>query len=206
MVSSTYADAQGRFEFDGLDLNYYHLIIEHQDYYPVDELLQQNTVEVHLVPRTSVPQKDPLPTEISGSNPHIVDLSEYTRHFPKGAIQEYRKGLKAEKHGKARAAIRHYEKATELAPDFYPAHNNLGCLYLSDGDFAAAQRELQQAIQNNPNAFEPYFNLAYIHLLRKDYARAEQETRQGPAAPAAVRIRAVRVRSNAFPNRPARGS
>jgi tetratricopeptide (TPR) repeat protein len=179
VVSSAYPDAQGRFEFDALDLNYYHLVIEHQDYYPVDELLQYNTVEVNLVPRTAVPEPDPLPKEVSGSNPHIVDLSEYTRHFPKNAIQEYRRGLKAEKHGKGRAAIKHYEKAIAIAPDFYPARNNLGCLYLSDGDFAAAQQEFERAIQSNRNAPEPYFNLAYIHLLKKDYAQAEQGTRQG---------------------------
>lgn len=179
VVSSAYPDAQGRFEFDALDLNYYHLIIEHQDYYPVDELLQGNAVEVNLVPRTSPPREDPLPKEVSGSNPHIVDLNEYTKHFPKNAIQEYRRGLKAQKHGKDRAAIRHYEKTIEIAPDFYPALNNLGGLYLSDGDFAAAQREFERALQNNRNAPEPYFNLAYINLLRKNYGRAEQDTRQG---------------------------
>jgi predicted Zn-dependent protease len=184
-INSTYCDNQGRFGFYGLGSNLYHVIIKDDAYNPVDEQANLNLmasaqvmVQIYLTPKEKV-KKDPVSGRINGSNPFLVDPNEYNRHFDKNAVKEFKKAVEADQRGKRDDAIRHYEAALRLAPDYYPAHNNLGSDYLSKADFKMAQAQFEEAIRLNQNDAQAYFNLGNVLVLRGRYSEAEHVLQEG---------------------------
>jgi tetratricopeptide (TPR) repeat protein len=170
-INSVYADSQGRFGFYGLEANPYHVLIRDEAFRPVDELAIVNPtvspttmVQVILEPRQETKQ-NAAQDRVGGSNPYLINSSEYKRNFPKSAVKEFEKGLDADGSGKTDDAARHYEKALRIAPDFYPAHNNLGSHYLNKGDSAAARKEFEEVIRLNQSDAAAYFNLTNVCLL-----------------------------------------
>jgi tetratricopeptide (TPR) repeat protein len=183
-ITSVYTDEQGKFGFPSLSSNLYHVIIRDERFYPIDErvlldlsISATQMVQLHLTRRQEAKQ-DSLARQ-SGSNPDIVDLKEYRRHFPKAALKEFDKGVRADREGKRDEAIQHYEKALSLAPEFYPAHNNLGSDYLSRSDFKSAQAHFQEAIKLNKSDAEAHLNLGNVFLMTKDYPEALKNVEEG---------------------------
>jgi tetratricopeptide (TPR) repeat protein len=184
-INSTYADAEGRFGFYELDSNPYHVIVNDDDYYPVDELANLNLdqsqfamVQIQLQPREKK-NVDPLARQAAGSNPYIVDPADYNQRFPKKALKEYDKGLAAERKGEKDAALGHYEAALRIAPDYYPAHNNLGTLYLGKSDFKSAEEQFREAVRLDQNEAQAYFNLGSVLMLTGRVPEAEVTLAQG---------------------------
>jgi tetratricopeptide (TPR) repeat protein len=170
-INSAYADDQGRFGFYQLESNPYHVTVNDEDYYPVDEIANLNLeqsqfamVQILLRPREKK-NADPLARQPAGSNPYIVDPDDYNKRFPKKAVKEYDKGLEAEKKDENDAAIGHYEAALKIAPDYYPAHNNLGTLYLGKSDFKSAEEQFREAVRLDQNEAQAYFNLSNVLML-----------------------------------------
>ena len=184
-ITSAYADAQGRFGFYQLDSNLYHVIVKDDDYYPVDERANldlaespQAMVQILLRPREKK-NVDPLAKQAAGSNPYIVDPADYNRRFPRKALKEYERGVDAEHKGKPEEAIAHYEDALKIAPDYYPAHNNLGSLYLSKSDFKPAEEQFREAVRLDQNEAQAYFNLGNVLMLTGRYAESETTLASG---------------------------
>jgi len=178
-ISSTYTDSQGRFGFYDLIGNLYKVTVNDDAYEPFSvnvgvspENAPMNFVQVTLVPRVKAP-KDPLPGRVAGSNPVLVDPADYNKHFPKKAVKEYDKGRDAEKKGQQVEAIQHYEAALKIAPDYYPAHNNLGSLYLGKSDFNSAEGQFREAIRLDQNDAQAYFNLGNVLMLTGRYPESE---------------------------------
>jgi tetratricopeptide (TPR) repeat protein len=119
--------------------------------------------QVNLSVRETV-RSETLPGRDRGSNPNLIDASEYRRHFPKNAIKEFDRGVAAAKGGKRDDAIQHYQRSISLAPDFYPARNNLGSVYLSKSEFALARAQFEEAIKLNQSDAEARLNLANVLL------------------------------------------
>jgi tetratricopeptide (TPR) repeat protein len=184
-VSSAYCDDQGRFGFYGLIANEYRVSVEDDAYESASETTEvnpdtstTNMVQLTLVPRNNV-KKDALAGRVGGSNPYLVDPAEYGRKFPGKTLKEFDKGIEADHKGKSDDAIQHYEKALSYSADFYPAHNNLGSLYLARKNFDAAQSQFEAALKTNQNDVEAYFNLANLSLMTKRYPDAEREINEG---------------------------
>ena len=184
-IANMYSDDQGKFGFVGLGSNPYQVVIHDERFYPVDQLAVLDTsistlsiVQITLTPREPV-KNELLPNREQGSSPYLIDPSEYRRHFPKNAIKEFDKGVEADKNQKRDEAIRHYEKSIFLAPDFYPAHNNLGSAYLSRADFKSAQAHFEEAIKLNQSDAEAHLNLANVLLMTKNYDDALKEVEEG---------------------------
>jgi tetratricopeptide (TPR) repeat protein len=178
-INSVYTDAEGRFGFYQLESNPYHIIVNDDDYYPVDELANLNLVEsqftmvqIQLQPREKK-NVDSLAKQTAGSNPYIVDPGDYNKRFPKKAVKEYEKGVESEKKGDKDAAIEHYESALKIAPDYYPAHNNLGTLYLGKSDFKSAEEQFRDAVRLDQNEAQAYFNLGHVLMLTDRLPEAE---------------------------------
>jgi tetratricopeptide (TPR) repeat protein len=178
-----YCDDQGRFGFYSLVANPYQVSVNDDAYEPASATTEVNPqtsptnfVELRLVPRA---KKDVLPGRVTGSNPYLVDPSEYYRHFPQKTVKEFERGVDADHKGKADEAIAHYEKALSYSPEFYPAHNNLGSLYLARQNFDSAQSQFEAALKSNQNDVEAYFNLANLLLMTKRYPDAEREINEG---------------------------
>jgi tetratricopeptide (TPR) repeat protein len=185
-IESVYCDGQGRFGFYNLVANEYRVSVNDDAYVPVAEnvnlnpaISQLSFVQFTLVPREDKKKQDPLTGRVAGSNPYLVDPAEYSRHFPKKTVKEFKKGVDAYQQGKTDDAIQHYEKALSYSPDFYPARNNLGLAYLGRQNFEAAQTQFEATLKANQNDVEAYFNLANVLLLTQRYPAAEREIEEG---------------------------
>lgn len=184
-IASAYSDDQGKFGFTGLGSNPYHVVIHDERFYPVDQVVVLDTsISAISMVQTILTSREPvknelLPNRDPGNNPYLIDPSEYRRHFPKNAIKEFDRGVEADKNQKRDEAIRHYEKAILLAPDFYPAHNNLGSAYLSKSDFKSAQAQFEEAIKHNQSDAEARLNLANVLLMTKNYDDALKNVEEG---------------------------
>ena len=184
-IESAYTDDQGRFGFFNLVSNAYKVTINDDAYNPesVTTVVNpssspMNFVQITLTPRPNA-KKDPLPGRVEGSNPFLIDTTDYNRKFPKKTLKEFDKGVEADHLGKADEAIQHYEKALSYSPDYYPAHNNLGSAYLARQNFDSAQAQFEAALKSNQNDVEAYFNLANVLLLTERYPAAEHELEEG---------------------------
>ena len=184
-LTSSYTDNEGRFGFYNLVPNPYYLVIEAEEYQPVRQLVivnptitQTTIVHIVLTPRANPKPKSP-PGPAPGGNPNVVSSAEYLKKFPDEARKEFDAGVKSDERGQADEAIRHYQNAIRIAPDFYPARNNLGAKYLSKGEFEAAEKEFVEVIKLNPNDPQAYFNLGNACYLTKRYEEATRTLREG---------------------------
>ena len=184
-INSVYADAQGRFTFNSLEGETYHIVINDDAYYPVNELVNlrpeapYTNLQIFLRPREEQKKDDPLGARASGSNPNLVDPGDYNKRFPKKAVKEYERGVSAEHKGERDEAIAHYESALKIAPDYYPAHNNLGSLYLGKSDFKAAEAQFRESVRLDQNEAQAYFNLGNVLMLTGRYSESEAAVEAG---------------------------
>ena len=184
VVDTRYSDSTGRFSFPNLDANLYHVIVNEDGYDPVDIQVAVNPLftTINLVNITLRPKANARPaTEkgVPGGNPNLVGSAEYNLHYSKNAIKQFEQGVKAERRNKTDEAMRHYQRAIELAPEFYAARNNLGLAYMAKSDFGNAQAQFEKVISINPADTEAYFNLGNIYLLTNRLMQANQLVRQG---------------------------
>ena len=185
-MGSAYADGQGRFGFYSLVANPYRIVINDDDYAPVEELANVNPivspmvmVQIFLLPREEKKKDDPAAGRATGTNPYLIDPSDYNKRFPKKAVKEYERGVDAERKGNHDEAIARYEEALKIAPDYYPAHNNLGSIYLSKSDFPSAEAQFQAAVRLDQNDGQAYFNLGNVFMLTGRYAESESALEMG---------------------------
>jgi Flp pilus assembly protein TadD len=62
--------------------------------------------------------------------------------------------------GEYQEAIRHFETALEIRPDYPKALHNLANAYLELGEFDAALRHFERALELAPESFQVHYNLA----------------------------------------------
>jgi tetratricopeptide (TPR) repeat protein len=182
LVNSIYADNEGRFGFNLLTANVYHVVIDEKEYVKLEEtVVIDPTAPVRVLSLTLVPKEleHPGSATAGGGNRNLTDAAEYGKEVPKTARQEFDKGVKSERDGKSEDAIRHYSKAVELAPDFFLARNNLGSALLAKSQFPQAQEQFEKVVQANPSSAAAYFNMANLYLLKNDYEKANDWVDQG---------------------------
>lgn len=66
-----------------------------------------------------------------------------------------------------------YPEAIQTEPDYWPAHYEMGRLYLEKFNQADAEREFKAALEINPNAAEVHAAMASLYLTRQDIVQAE---------------------------------
>ncbi|MGH9532912.1 MAG: tetratricopeptide repeat protein [Terriglobales bacterium] len=185
MVDTVYTDDSGRFFFQNLPGNPYTIVIQEEGYRPIEERVTvtpsvraNNIVFLTLQP-VETKQEPAGEGKIEGGNPRIVDVAAMLERYPSEVRKEYQKGLKAEQKGKHDEAIDHYRKAISLAPEFYPARNNLGSLLITRAEYPLAQAEFEAVILINQNDAAAYLNLGNVFLLTKRYDDALGPIQEG---------------------------
>ena len=78
----------------------------------------------------------------------------------------------AYRNGDYHAAIRHFTRAIELQPRFYPAYNDRGMSYRAIQNDDLALLDFESASKIAPKEHLPWFNRAQIYALRQDHRRA----------------------------------
>lgn len=185
-IASTYTDGEGTFGFHDLTPNSYTVIIKDDHYEPVEQVVVLAATSMSPLAFADITLKPKSGDEVStpvfgpkGANPNIADAREYSSHFPKQVRKEFDKGVSADKIGKREEAIKHYEKALQLAPDYYPAHNNLGTEYLSQSDLPDARKEFEEVIRLNHSDAAAYFNLSNVCMMMGQLADAQLYLNEG---------------------------
>jgi len=188
MVGETYADNDGRFTFSGLPGNTYRLVIQDDAFEPVDEFIQfdpyinpNKFVRITLTPKPKRTEGTSPPDNqgVSGGNPYMVTAADYNKRFAKKVLREFDAGVESDSKQQTAEAIKHFRKAVALAPDFYPAHNNLGSVYLKQGELKAAAEEFLEVIRLNPNDGAAYYNVANVMLMAGDHDDALRAVQEG---------------------------
>ncbi len=186
-MDSVYTDSAGTFGFHSLYPNSYDVVVNDDNYeivrrpVVIDSSMMAPTVfvDIILVPKKKAQPDAAASPSPGGSNPDMIDVREYADRFPKRAVKEFDKGLSADAEGKRDDAIRHYQKAVEIAPDFYLAHNNLGSDYQNKSDFPNARKEFEQVVQLNQSDAAAYFNLSNVYMLTGQLLEAQQNLDEG---------------------------
>jgi Tfp pilus assembly protein PilF len=121
-----------------------------------------------------------LPAPNSGVNvPSVsrekVSVSEL--RLPAKAVQELEKSAKAYRAGDVRGSATHLEKVLVIDPQYTPAHNALGRLYVSLREFDKALLEFEKAAAVEPQSADVEHNLSATLYLLKKYPEAETAAR-----------------------------
>ncbi|MFB2922295.1 tetratricopeptide repeat protein [Aerosakkonema funiforme] len=88
------------------------------------------------------------------------------------ALYHYSFGLIMEKMDNAPEAIRAYEQAIALNPEMIDAYNNIGNIWLAEGDLDRAESIYRQAIAANPDLYGSYLNLGNVLRTKNQLDRA----------------------------------
>ena len=183
-VNQVWTDTEGKFLFRDLPSNFYHVSITDDKY---DSYEEEVNVEPHINPvniititlRPRIRTKTEVNSPIRGTNPYTVDFAEYERNFPKKAVKEFERGAESQSKREYDDAARHFQAALKLSPDFYPAHNDLGAIYVTQGRFAEAEEEFDAVLKVNQSDTEAYFNLGNVLLLTNRYEEASRMVEEG---------------------------
>lgn len=112
----------------------------------------------------------------------MVPVSDLRGEDCEEAMQWYREGLLLHDDSEREAA--YYRKAIGLCPDFFEAHNRLGEVYASWGEYELAVQEFEQAVRNSTYA-EAHNNLGKAYRMQGRYDLARKAF-----------IQAIKIRPN----------
>lgn len=73
------------------------------------------------------------------------------------------------RHGDKEAALREFQRAIELKPNYGDAYHNLANTYRELGQIDKALENYQNALKYNPNLWQSYQNIAAIYFGQKKY-------------------------------------
>jgi len=116
--------------------------------------------------------KDPKP--VLG----LASVDEFDGTVPSDAKKEYDHATKLAKKGDSENAIRGFERAIAIYPDYQKARNDLGVHYFRAGRTREAAEQFEIVLKLNPKAFRPHLNLGLLLVDEHDYARGIEELRR----------------------------
>ena len=108
-------------------------------------------------------------------NPGTVSVAEL--RIPPKATHELEQSVKAYRSGNWRDSATHLEKVLVLYPQFSPAHNVLGRLYVNLHEYEKALIEFEKATIAEPGSAQELHNLSVTLYLLKRYQEAESTAR-----------------------------
>jgi tetratricopeptide (TPR) repeat protein len=115
----------------------------------------------------------------SDSTPVITDpLMERITELSKDHHWYLNEGRRLDAEGRRRDAIRYYEEAVAISPDFYQAHVNLLGAYGMLGDADKAGEHYRRAVEINPSIPELHYNWGVFQASLERYTDAEQAFRR----------------------------
>lgn len=115
---------------------------------------------------------------IAGSVAQTVPVEQLAHRVPASAAREYRASTKALGNGKLEESIAHCRKALETDPENASGHNDLGVLYLNDGQTEKARAEFQRAAALQPKMAMAYVNESFALLTEDRPSDAESSARK----------------------------
>jgi tetratricopeptide (TPR) repeat protein len=85
---------------------------------------------------------------------------------PLGKGDLYEKASNLLRLGRFSEAKKLYEAMVSLDPGYVEVLNNLGVIYIHEGDFETAKENLEKAVRLNPRHVESYYNMACLYAIK----------------------------------------
>ncbi len=106
--------------------------------------------------------------EIAGT----VDATQL--NVPKDARKAFERGIEKAIKGKQEEAVKAFEEAVSIYPDYFDALNNLVVHYIEMKRFDRAKQHLSRAMQLAPESPLPYLNLGILLIEQRFYREAAE--------------------------------
>jgi tetratricopeptide (TPR) repeat protein len=134
-------------------------------------------VEPLWSPFATVPSGQPINSGRNAQPGMAGTVSVNELKVPAKAIHELEQSLKAYKSGDLRGSATHLEKVLSIDPQYYPAHNALGRLYVRLHEYEKALGEFEKATAAEPGSAQERHNLSATLCLLKRYPESESAAR-----------------------------
>ncbi|MFH1075978.1 MAG: tetratricopeptide repeat protein [Pseudomonadota bacterium] len=114
---------------------------------------------------------------VSSSLPQ-ADIEKQPEGTP-GETQEdveilYEIAMRDQESGSMESAKRIYTRIMEMSPDFVPALNNMGVIYMSEGNDSKAREFFDRVVQINPRYVDACYNLACLYAKMGNLLASER--------------------------------
>jgi tetratricopeptide (TPR) repeat protein len=175
-VTEAFTDRLGKFNFTGIPPAMYSVRVRQTGYRDVQQNVDLLTVSSGLVLLQLV--REPS----TGTN--TTATGSIDANVPPAAQKEFDKGVAALGEGgkdKIGAAVRSFEKAVSIYPQFVEARLKLGTAYMDLEQWDKAEKALLATVEIDPKAFNALFALSEIYLREHRLADAEKVLLQGLA-------------------------
>ena len=175
----TQTDMQGKFDFDGLRLSTYHLIIEGQGFHHFEKVIDISMSKMSYEQITLHLERDPKAKSVPPEGPAAA-VSARDDSIPAPARKEFETAEKLLNEKKdAEGGIKHLRKAIELYDKYPEAYLTLGLLYLDLRKLDESEAALRKASELNDSAPGPYLALGALFNQTKKYDDAEKALTRG---------------------------
>jgi len=185
LVAQTYTDSNGNFAFSDLRSGLYYVTVEAEGYQPARATVgidarNSSRTGIMMCLEPAVEERSSLGQIIAGSrNSYALNVKAKSKPFDARALREFEKGNRKQRAENFASAITHYQRALAIEPDFYPALNNLGAIYLRQKDLSRAESAFLKSLEINPEDSEPYINLGHVSYEQAEYHRAIERLGEG---------------------------
>jgi len=175
----TQTDIQGKFDFDGLRLNIYHLTIEGQGFRSFEKVINISMSKMSYEHITLHLEREPEGKPVPPEDPAAA-VNSRADSIPPQARKEFETGQKLLNEKKdAEGGIKHLRKAIQLYDKFPEAHLMLGLVYMDLRKLDESQAALQKATELDSTAPAGYLALGALFNQMKKYDDAEKALTHG---------------------------
>jgi tetratricopeptide (TPR) repeat protein len=185
LVDNKFTDSNGQFSFLNLPNGAFTVVVEAEGFQPVR---QSVVVDQLMMPKMQLNlclepaekrNAQPSPVVSGSASSQRLDVKQLKRPFDPKALHEFNEATSKQREGDDKGAVRHYEKALKIEPDFYPALNNLGALLLRQKDVEGAEAAFRKAQKVNPDDGQAYVNLGHLLYSQSKYDEAVAQLEEG---------------------------
>ena len=174
-ISEAFTDRLGKFRFTGLPPAQYSVRVRQEGYRDAQQNVDMTTTSNGLVMLQ-------LSRDVSGPNKSM--MGSIDAHVPAAAQKEFDKGVAALDQGgkdKLTFAVKCFEKAVTIYPQFVEARLRLGTGYMDLEEWDKAEKALLATLEVDPKAFNALFALSEIYLRENKISDAEKVLTKGLA-------------------------
>jgi len=167
----TLSNAQGNFYFNDLEVGVvYTLHVRVAGF--------KDTTQVVMVtpdsPRVSIELETTDADRNDAGVGQVIDRSTFLDSYPKLAIDLYERASERNRNQQSTEALRLFEEAIAIAPNFFAAHAELGITYQSLDMLGEAGKEFQVAGRINLSSPDPMIHLGGVYILRNEWEPATE--------------------------------
>lgn len=174
-ISEAFTDRLGKFRFTGLPPAQYSIRVRQSGYRDAQQNVDMTTTSSGLVLLQ-------LSRDVEGSAKSVTGSID--AHVPAAAQKEFDKGVAALAEGgkdKTTFAVKCFEKAVSIYPQFVEARLKLGTGYMDLEQWDKAEKALLATVEVDAKAFNALFALSEIYLRENKISEAEKVLTKGLA-------------------------